>query len=131
VAHGIEYAATASPAYWNDYITKVRKGIEVNGPAVIDVISPCPLGWRHDSAKSIEMVKLAVETRYYPVYEYERDKYKLNFNISKPKPVEEFLKLQGRFNHLFKPTYRKDIIDEIQANVDANWNRIQKLCAQN
>jgi pyruvate ferredoxin oxidoreductase beta subunit len=130
VAHGIEYAATASPAYWNDYVTKVRKGIEVNGPAVIDVISPCPLGWRHESARSIEMVKLAVETRYYPVYEYERGKYKLNFNISKPKPVEEFLKLQGRFNHLFKPTYRKDVIDAIQANVDANWNRIQKLCAQ-
>jgi pyruvate ferredoxin oxidoreductase beta subunit len=130
VAHGIEYAATASPAYWNDYITKVRKGIEVNGPAVINVLSPCPLGWRHDSARSMEMVKLAVETRYFPVYEFERGKYKLNLNISKPKPVEEFLKLQGRFSHLFKPTYRKDVIDEIQQNVDANWDRIQKLCQQ-
>jgi len=130
-AHGIEYAATASPAYWNDYITKVRKGIEVNGPSVIDVLSPCPLGWRHDSARSIELVRLAVETRYFPIYEVERGKYKLNLKISKPKPVEEFLKPQGRFGHLFKPTYRKDIIDEIQQNVDANWNRILKLCEQN
>jgi len=128
-AHGIEYAATASPAYWNDYMTKVRKGIEVNGPAVIDVLSPCPLGWRHESARSIEMVKLAVETRYFPVYEFERGKYKLNLSVPKPKPVEEFLKAQGRFGHLFKPTYRKDVIDEIQQNVDANWNRILKLCA--
>ncbi len=128
-AHGIEYAATASPAYWNDYITKVRKGIEVDGPAVIDVLSPCPLGWRHESARSIEMVRLAVETRYFPIYEFEIGKYKLNFNVSKPKPVEEFLKLQGRFRHLFKPSYRKDVIDEIQQNVDANWNRILKLCA--
>jgi len=127
-AHGIEYAATATPAYWNDYITKVRKGIEVNGPAVIDVLSPCPLGWRYESARSIEMVKLAVETRYFPIYEFERGKYKLNLNVSKPKLVEEFLKPQGRFSHLFKPTYRKDIIDEIQQNVDANWNRILKLC---
>jgi len=128
-AHGIEYAATATPAHWNDYITKVRKGIEVNGPAVIDVLSPCPLGWRHESARSIEMVKLAVETRYFPIYEFERGKYKLNLNVSKPKPAEEFLKAQGRFSHLFKPTYRKDVIDEIRQNVDANWNRILKLCA--
>jgi len=130
-AHGIEYVATASPAYWNDYITKVRKGIEVNGPAVINVLSPCPLGWRHDSSLSIQLVRLAVETRYFPVYEVEHGKYKLNLNIVKPKPVEEFLKAQGRFAHLFKPTYRKDVIDDIQANVDANWNRIVKLCTQN
>lgn len=128
-AHGIEYAATASPTYWNDYITKVRKGIEVNGPAVIDVLSPCPLGWRHDSSLSMELVKLAVETRYFPVYEFERGKCKLNLNVAKSKPVEEFLKAQGRFGHLFKPNYRKDVIDEIQQNVDANWNRILKLCA--
>jgi pyruvate ferredoxin oxidoreductase beta subunit len=130
-AHGIEYAATASPAYWSDYITKVRKGIEVNGPAVIDVISPCPLGWRYESSLGIQMVRLAVETRYFPVYEVEKGKYKININVAKPKPVEEFLKAQGRFAHLFKPTVRKDIIDQIQANVDNNWNRITKLSAQN
>jgi pyruvate ferredoxin oxidoreductase beta subunit len=129
-AHGIKYVATASPAYWNDYITKVRKGIEINGPAVIDVLSPCPLGWRHDSSLSIQMAKLAVETRYFPIYEFEQGKYKLNLKISQLKPVEEFLKLQGRFSHLFRPTYRKEIIDEIQKNVDINWNRILKLCEQ-
>jgi pyruvate ferredoxin oxidoreductase beta subunit len=129
-AHGIEYAATASPAYWNDYITKVRKGIEVNGPAVIDVLSPCPLGWRHDSSISIQLVRLAVETRYFPIYEVEKGKYKLNINIATLKPVEEFLKTQGRFAHLFKPEYRKDVVDDIQMNVNANWNRILKLCAQ-
>jgi len=129
-AHGIEYAATASPAYWSDYITKVRKGIEVNGPAVIDVISPCPLGWRYESSLGIQMVRLAVETRYFPVYEVEKGKYKININVPKPKPVEEFLRAQGRFAHLFKPTVRKDIIDQIQANVDNNWNRITKLAQQ-
>ncbi len=129
-AHGIDYAATASPAYWNDYVTKVKKGIEVNGPAVIDVISPCPLGWRYEASKGIEIVRRAVETRYFPVYEFEGGKYKLNIKVPQPKPVEEFLKLQGRFSHLFKPDYRKDVIDNIQQSVDANWNRIQKLCEQ-
>jgi len=87
------------------------------------------LGYAHVQLVS-SMVKLAVETRYFPVYEFDHGKYKLNMSVPKPKPVEEFLKAQGRFSHLFKPTYRKDVIDEIQQNVDANWSRMQKLCTQ-
>jgi pyruvate ferredoxin oxidoreductase beta subunit len=73
---------------------------------------------------------MAVETRYFPVYEFERGKYKLNIKVPQPKPVDEFLKMQGRFSHLFKPEYKKDMIDLIQRNVDASWNRIQRLCEQ-
>ncbi|MEM2916977.1 MAG: thiamine pyrophosphate-dependent enzyme [Candidatus Bathyarchaeia archaeon] len=127
VAHGIEYAATAASAYWNDYITKVRKGLEVEGPAVIHALAVCPLGWRCDSAISVKMARLAVETRYFPVYEVEKGKYRLNLNIKNPKPVEEFLKLQGRFRHLFSPKRREDLLALIQQRVDENWNRLQKL----
>lgn len=129
VAHGIEYAATACITYWNDYITKVRKAIEVDGPAVINVLSPCPRGWRFDSSKTIEMGRLAVQTRYFPIYEVERGKYKLNINVTKPKPVEEFLKAQGRFRHLFKPEFKKEI-EIIQQWVNENWNRLLKLCGE-
>ena len=128
-AHGIEYAATASPAYWNDYITKVRKGLEVEGPAVIHVFSPCPLGMRHDSAKSIELARLAVQTRYWPVYEVEKGRYKLNIKVPKPKPIVEFLKPQGRFRHLFQPQFRY-VIDALQRHVDENWKRITELCGE-
>ncbi|MCD6538315.1 pyruvate ferredoxin oxidoreductase [Candidatus Bathyarchaeota archaeon] len=128
-AHGIEYAATASPAYWNDYITKVRKALEVDGPAVIHVFSPCPVGMRFDSSKSIEVARLAVQTRYWPVYEVENGRYKLNIKVPKPKPVSEFLKVQGRFKHLFQPKF-KHVIDEIQRYVDENWERITKLCGE-
>ena len=128
-AHGIEYAATASPAYWNDYITKVRKALEVDGPAVIHVFSPCPVGMRFDSSKSIEVARLAVQTRYWPVYEVENGRYKLNIKVPKPKPVSEFLKVQGRFKHLFQPKF-KHVIDEIQRHVDENWERITKLCGE-
>ncbi len=128
-AHGIEYAATASPAYWNDYIRKVQRGLAVEGPAVIHVFSPCPLGMRHDSDKSIEIARLAVQTRYWPVYEVENGKYKLNIKVPRPKPIEEFLKLQGRFRHLFKPQFQHEI-KRIQEWVDENWKRITELCGE-
>jgi len=127
VAHGIEYAATASPAYWNDCITKVRKGLEVEGPAVIHAFSPCVPGMRYDSEKSIELARLAVQTRYWPVYEVENGKYKLNIKVTSPKPVVEFLKMQGRFGHLFQPQFQHEI-DIIQQWVDDNWKRIIELC---
>jgi len=128
-AHGIEYAATACISYWNDYITKVGKAIEIDGPAVINVLSPCPRGWRFDSSKTIEMGRLAVQTRYFPIYEVEKGKYKLNINVPKPKPAEEFLKAQGRFRHLFKPEFKKEI-EIIQEGVNENWNRLLRLCGE-
>ncbi|MCW4002081.1 MAG: thiamine pyrophosphate-dependent enzyme [Candidatus Bathyarchaeota archaeon] len=128
-AHGIEFAATASPAYWNDYITKVQKGLKVKGPAVIHVFSPCPLGMRHDSAKSVELAKIAVQTRYWPIYEVEKGEYKLNFKVPKPKPVVDFLKPQGRFRHLFQPKFQHEL-DVIQQWVDENWKRITVLCEE-
>jgi len=127
VAHGIEYAATASPAYWNDCITKMRKGLEIEGPAVIHVFSPCVPGMRYDSEKSIELARLAVQTRYWPVYEVENGRYKLNIKVTSPKPVVEFLKMQGRFRHLFQPQFQHEI-DAIQQWVDDNWKRITELC---
>jgi pyruvate ferredoxin oxidoreductase beta subunit len=128
-AHGIGYAATASPAYWNDYITKVQKGLEVDGPAVIHVFSPCPLGMRFDSSKSMEVARLAVQTRYWPVYEVEKGKYKLNIKVPQPKPLVDFLKMQGRFSHLFQPEFQHEI-EALQRWVDENWKRIVNLCGE-
>jgi pyruvate ferredoxin oxidoreductase beta subunit len=128
-AHGIEFVATASVAYWNDYMTKVRRAIEVEGPAVIHVLAPCPRGWRCDSADSIKMARLAVQTRYFPVYEIEKGKYKMTVKVPKPVPVEELLKAQGRFNHLFRPEHQGEV-ERIQKWVDDNWARISALCGE-
>ncbi len=129
VAHGIEYAATASIAFWNDYITKVRKAVEVDGPAVVHVLAPCPLGWRFNPSDTIRYARLAVQTCYFPLYEVERGAYKLNMRVAKPLPVEEFLKGQGRFSHLFRPEFRKEI-DAIQSGVNKNWRRVLGLCGE-
>jgi len=128
-AHGIEYVATATIAYWNDYITKMRKAIEVEGPAVIHVLAPCPLGWRFDPSMTIKLSRLAVQTLVFPLYEIEKGVYKLSMKVSKPYPVEEYLKLQGRFKHLFQPEF-KHIIKTIQENVNKNWENLLKLCGE-
>jgi len=127
VAHGVEYAATASVAYWNDYITKVRRAVAVKGPAVIHVLAPCPLGWRFETSETIKLAKLAVQTRYFPLYEVENGKYKLSMKVPKPVPLEEFLKPQGRFRHLFAPEFTKNLC-EFRRQVEHNWNRIAQLC---
>ena len=75
------------------------------------------------------MAKLAVQTRYWPVYEVNNRKYKLNFKVPKPKPIVDFLKPQGRFRHLFKPKFQYEL-EVIQQWVDENWKRITELCGE-
>jgi pyruvate ferredoxin oxidoreductase beta subunit len=127
VAHGVPYVATASPAYWNDFITKMQKAIEVDGPAVIHVIAACPTGWRHNGNQTIHLCRLAVQTRYFPIYEVNYGQYRLTIKVPKPKPVIDFLKPQRRFRHLFTPEFEVEI-EKIQSYVDKNWERLMKLC---
>jgi len=134
VAHEIPYVATASVSEWKDLVLKARKGMEVEGPAFLHVLAPCPRGWRHDTSKTIEIARLAVDTCIFPLWEADNGEYKLSSRskviAAKPemkKPVEEYLKTQGRFRHLFKPE-NKHIIEEIQKEVDRRWQKLLKLC---
>jgi pyruvate ferredoxin oxidoreductase beta subunit len=134
VAHEMEYVATASAYYWRDLLTKVRKGLEVNGPAFLHVFAPCPRGWRSDPAKSIEYSKLAVESCVFPVWEAVNGKRTLSVPSKlialapqKKKPVNEYLKGQGRFRHLFTPQNAK-LLDEIQRVTDERWEQLLKKC---
>ncbi len=126
IAHGIEYAATTSIAYWNDFITKVKKALDVDGPAVIHNLAPCPRGWRYKDEDTLKIARLATQTRHFPIYEYENGKYKINIKIPNPIPIKEFLKAQGRFAHLFKPEFTGEI-DRIQERIDENWERLERL----
>lgn len=120
VAHDIPYAAQASPCHWNDLVTKVRKALNTVGPAFLNVLSPCQLGWRHDPGETIEIARVAVDTCFWPLYEVEKGKYKINKKPKKKLPVSSFLKMQGRFRHLMKPE-NQNVIEELQAYVDAKW----------
>ena len=100
VAHGVDYVATACISYPLDLVEKVRKGLKTEGPAYIDILAPCPTGWRFDSSLTVAMGKLAVETGYYPLYEVVNGEVRVTVKVPKRKPVSEFLKAQGRFRHL-------------------------------
>ncbi len=132
-AHGLPYMATAVPGYPEDLFRKVRKAMSIRGSKYIEILAPCPPGWRFPMDKTVEMSKLAVDTGAWALYEYENGQ--LNFNLksksilekkTEPKPIEEYLKLQGRFAHLFKPERNKQVLDEIQERSHADWERFRK-----
>ncbi len=132
-AHKLPYAAQASPHNWKDLITKAAKGFEANGPSFLNIITPCPRGWRYDSANTIEMAKLAVETGMWPLYEYEHGKWTLTGETKRiaegkmeRRPLADWLKAQGRFKHLLAPEW-KDVVDDIQNNLDASWDELLRL----
>ena len=136
VAHEIPYAATASPYYWRDFVTKARKGLEVDGPAFLHVFAPCPRGWRSNPAKSIEYTKLAVETCVFPLWESVNGQHHLStpsklvaLAPQKKRPVSDYLQGQGRFRHMFKPQNKK-LLDEVQRITDERWQRLLKKCQQ-
>ncbi|MEM2125392.1 MAG: pyruvate synthase subunit PorB [Candidatus Methanosuratincola sp.] len=107
MAHGIPYAATACPSYPFDLMNKVRRGLDVDGPALIHVLSPCPTGWRTDTSDSIELGKLAVLTGLWPLYEAVDGEVKLTVQVPRREPVTKYLKAQGRFRHLDEETVKK------------------------
>jgi len=134
VAHEMPYVATASPYYWRDLLTKVRKGLEVEGPAFLHVLAPCPRGWRSEVAKSIEYSKLAVETCVFPIWEAVNGQYQLStpskliaLAPQKKKPVTDYLQGQGRFRHLFTPKNKK-MLEEVQSMTDERWQRLLAKC---
>lgn len=120
-AHNIPYVATASPAYHLDLMNKAKKAALIQGPAYLHVYSPCPTGWRHGTDLAIEVSRLVVETNIFPLFEVIEGKYVVRKN-AKPKPVEEYLKIQRRFSHL-----TPDLIRTIQKRVDEEYAKLLKL----
>jgi len=119
-AHKIPYVATATVGYIKDLEKKVKKALSIKGPKYLQVHCPCPLGWIHDPALTIKVAKLAVQTGLIPIFEMENGKITSVRKIAKKKPVEEYLKLQARFKHLFKKPGGEEEIKRIQQIADNN-----------
>jgi len=124
-AHGIPYVAQASPAHWRDAVVKFKKALEITGPKFINVIAPCNRGWRSSTDDAILLSRVAVDTCYWPLYEVEHGVTKINYIPKEKRPVEEFLRPQGRFKHMFAPG-NEWLIALFQDEVDREWERLNR-----
>lgn len=127
-AHNIPYAAQASISHWNDLITKAQKAFAAEGPAFLNVFSPCHRGWRYPMETTVGTAKLAVETGFWPLYEVENGNWRITVKVRERKPVLEWIKTQGRFKHLLTPE-NNHIIENIQKDIDIQNARLEKLCS--
>ncbi len=125
-AHNIPYAATCSLAFIEDYRRKIQKAKETKGFRLLMIDGPCPPGHKTDPAQSISIARLAVETKLFPLFEVEHQKYRINYFPKEKVPVERCLEKQGRFRHLFQDESRQ-ALNEIQDYVDSYWEKLLKL----
>jgi len=122
-AHYIPYIATASIGYPEDMVKKVKKAKDIKGTRFLHVYAPCPTGWKSRPEDTIKLSRMVVQNAIFPLFEIEEgDKYTLNIKLREKKPVEDYLRIQGRFRHL---------TDEerafMQKEVDKKWEKLLKL----
>jgi pyruvate ferredoxin oxidoreductase beta subunit len=120
VAHGIPYAATASVGYVHDYLKKVRRAAQVEGPSYIQVLAPCPTGWGTETELTVELARKAVETGLWPLRQYDTGRYSVQLARQSPLDVREYTSKQRRFAHL-----NGEELERIERERDVLWRRIR------
>ncbi len=129
-AHNIPYAAQTCVSYPDDLFNKMKKAKATKGPKYVEILAPCPPGWRFSMDKTVEMGRMVVESGAWALYEIENGTVTFN-GVSKAilegkrqrKPIEDWMKLQGRFRHLFTPTKDTKTLNMIEEHIDQMWER--------
>ena len=121
--HGIPYVATATVDDYRDLQRKVKTALSIEGPKYLHILAPCPLGWGHAGDLTVQICRLAKQTCIFPVFEIREGKIISVQKVPVKKPVEEYLKLQGRFRNLFKKGTPTADVAAIQEIADGNIER--------
>lgn len=130
VNHHLPYVAQTAPfGNFKDITEKAEKAIYTKGPAFINVLAPCPRGWRYDTPDLMKVIKLAIDTCFWPLYEVENGKFRITYKPKEKLPIEEFLKGQDRFRHLFKKG-NEHLIQDLQEEVDRRWEELLMLAGE-
>jgi pyruvate ferredoxin oxidoreductase beta subunit len=129
VAHGIPYVAQASPHDPRDLVAKAAKALSIDGPTFLNVISPCPRGWRAEGAETIALARESVNTCYWPLFEIVDGEYRLTYRPRHKQPLIPWLKKQGRFAHLFKPGGEAALAMLVKW-VDDEWEKLLRKCGE-
>lgn len=125
-AHNPVYVATVVGAEPVDLARKIEKAMSLKGPRMLIALSPCPTGWSFDPKETVNIGRMAVRTGIWPLKEYSDGQIVHTKIPRQRKPVEEYLKLQGRYKHLFEPKRNDKLINEIQKKVDYYWDAVSK-----
>jgi pyruvate ferredoxin oxidoreductase beta subunit len=120
VAHHVPYVAQACASHWDDLSRKVERAVAADGPAFLNVLTDCPVGWGHEPRLSPQLLDAAVESRFWPLYEVVDGRYRLTYEPRRACDVEEWLRPQKRFAHL-----TPQLIDEIRRQIDADWEALK------
>jgi pyruvate ferredoxin oxidoreductase beta subunit len=124
VAHHIPYVAQAAGGpHWQDLSEKASRAAAADGPAFLNVLTDCPVGWGHESRLGPRILHAAVESRFWPLFEVVDGSYRLTYEPQQPLPVEEFLRSQARFSHLGPAE-----IERVQAEIDEDWAELVARC---
>jgi pyruvate ferredoxin oxidoreductase beta subunit len=121
--------AQTTPYHWKDLATKVQKALSVDGPAFMNILAPCTIGWHFETELTMQIAKEATETNFWPLFEVENGRYTINYKPKERQPIRGWLEQQGRFKHLFKPG-NEAMIEEMQLWVDDEWEKLLRLEAK-
>lgn len=127
VAHHVPYAAQATASHWQDLSCKVERAASADGPAFLNVLTDCPVGWGHEPRLSLRVLNAAVDSLFWPLYEVIDGRYRLTYQPETVVPIEDWLRPQKRFAHLLHPDHA-DLVEEIQRRVDADWEDLLRNC---
>ena len=129
IAHHISYVAQAGIHDPVDLSNKIKKGLETDGPAFLNILCPCIPGWRIAPDMAVESARLGVETCFWPLFEVENQSYKINYKPEKKLPLTDWLFTQGRFRHL-KDDKWSHLVDDLQERVDQQWHWLLARAAE-
>ena len=127
VAHHVPYVAQAVASHWQDLSEKAERAAHAGGPAFLNVLTNCPLGWGHEPRLAPRLLDAAVDSCFWPLYDVVDGRYRLNYMPEVKVPVEEWLRPQARFAHLFTAEGAA-VREEVQRRVDAEWEAILARC---
>ena len=128
VAHHIPYVAQAASVHWDDLSRKSERAGKAGGPAFLNVLTDCPVGWGHEPRETLDILRAAVDSCLWPLFEVVDGRYRLTHVPAEKLDVERWLRPQKRFAHLFRPEHAETLA-AIQAHVDKDWTELQRLCA--
>jgi pyruvate ferredoxin oxidoreductase beta subunit len=127
VAHRLPYVAQSSPHDPQDLTHKASKALEIEGPTFLNVLSACPRGWRTDNDEGVDLMRLATDTCYWPLFEVNEGVYRLTYRPRHKQPLGKWLERQGRFAHLALPG-NEHLLETLQEWVDFEWDLLLRKC---